>query len=58
MVYLVVILIIGILLLTFDPNDSQTLYYGTQKVYKTTNAAGNWTSISPDLSNGPHAGKS
>jgi photosystem II stability/assembly factor-like uncharacterized protein len=42
--------------LTLDPNDSQTLYYGTQKVYKTTNAAGNWTSISPDLSNGPYAG--
>ena len=42
--------------LTIDPNDSQTLYYGTQKVYKTTNAAGNWTSISPDLSNGPYAG--
>ncbi|PHS68455.1 MAG: hypothetical protein COB12_00985 [Flavobacterium sp.] len=40
----------------FDPNDSQTLFYGTQKVYKTTNAAGNWTAISPDLSNGPHTG--
>jgi len=40
----------------FDPNDSQTLFYGTQKVYKTTNAAGNWTAISPDLSNGPHSG--
>ncbi len=40
----------------FDPSDSQTLYYGTQKVYKTTNAAGNWTAISPDLSNGPHSG--
>ncbi len=42
--------------LVLDPNDSQTLYYGTQKVYKTTNAAGNWTAISPDLSNGPHTG--
>jgi len=42
--------------ITFDPNDSQTLFYGTQKVYKTTNAAGNWTAISPDLSNGPHTG--
>jgi len=42
--------------ITFDPSDSQTLYYGTQKVYKTTNAAGNWTAISPDLSNGPHTG--
>jgi len=42
--------------LVLDPNDSQTLYYGTQKVYKTTNAAENWTAISPDLSNGPYAG--
>lgn len=42
--------------ITFDPADSQTLFYGTQKVYKTTNAAGNWTAISPDLSNGPHSG--
>ncbi len=42
--------------ITFDPADSQTLYYGTQKVYKTTNAAGNWEAISPDLSNGPHSG--
>jgi len=42
--------------ITFDPSDSQSLYYGTQKVYKTTNAAGNWTAISPDLSNGPHTG--
>jgi photosystem II stability/assembly factor-like uncharacterized protein len=42
--------------LVLDPDDSQTLYYGTQKIYKTTNAAGNWTAISPDLSNGPHTG--
>ena len=42
--------------ITFDPADSQTLFYGTQKVYKTTNAAGNWAAISPDLSNGPHSG--
>ncbi len=42
--------------ISFDPNDSQTLFYGTQKVYKTTNAAGTWTAISPDLSNGPHTG--
>ncbi len=42
--------------ITFDPNDSQTLFYGSNRVYKTTNAAGNWTAISPDLSNGPHSG--
>jgi len=42
--------------IAFDPNDSQTLFYGSNRVYKTTNAAGNWTAISPDLSNGPHSG--
>jgi photosystem II stability/assembly factor-like uncharacterized protein len=39
-----------------DPVDSQTLYYGTNRLYKTTNAAGNWTAISPDLTNGPGGG--
>ncbi|AFL81190.1 hypothetical protein Aeqsu_1709 [Aequorivita sublithincola DSM 14238] len=42
--------------ITFDPNNSQTLYFGTNKLYKTTNAAGNWSAISPDLTNGPHNG--
>ena len=42
--------------ITFDPADSQTLYYGTQRVYRTTNGASNWAAISPDLSNGPHNG--
>ncbi len=42
--------------ITFDPNNSQILYYGANKVYKTTNAAASWTSISPDLSNGPYNG--
>jgi len=42
--------------ITFDPSNSQILYYGTNRVYKTTNAAANWTAISPDLSNGPHSG--
>ncbi len=41
---------------TFDPNNSQTLYYGANRVYKTTNAAGNWSAISPDLTNGPYTG--
>ncbi|SRX54256.1 VPS10 domain-containing protein [Aequorivita sp. CIP111184] len=40
----------------FDPNNSQILYFGTNKLYKTTNAAGNWSAISPDLTNGPHTG--
>ncbi|MCZ4317368.1 T9SS type A sorting domain-containing protein [Aequorivita viscosa] len=42
--------------ITFDPSNSQTLYYGTNKLYKTTNAAGNWSAISPDLTDGPHTG--
>ena len=42
--------------ITFDPANSNTLYFGTDRVYKTTDAAANWTAISPDLSNGPYAG--
>lgn len=42
--------------ITFDPNNSQTLYFGTNRLYKTTNAAGNWSAISPDLTDGPHSG--
>ncbi|MGE5436437.1 MAG: T9SS type A sorting domain-containing protein, partial [Syntrophothermus sp.] len=32
-----------------DPNDANILVAGTYKLYKTTNKAGNWTSISGDL---------
>lgn len=35
-----------------DPNNNNILYYGTNKVYRTTNAAGSWTAVSPDLTNG------
>lgn len=35
-----------------DFNNPSTLYFGTQRIYKTTNRAANWTAISPDLSNG------
>jgi len=42
--------------ITMDPLDSQILYYGTQRLYKTTNAAGSWTVISPDLTNGSGGG--
>ncbi len=38
--------------LVMDPNDSQQLYFGTNQVYQTTNGAGVWTSISPDLTLG------
>jgi len=35
-----------------DPNNSNTLYYGTDRVYRTTNGANSWTAISPDLTDG------
>ncbi len=38
--------------LVMDPSNSQTLYFGTDRVYQTTNGASNWTAISPDLTGG------
>jgi hypothetical protein len=35
-----------------DPANAQRLYFGTSNVYQTTNGAGLWTEISPDLTNG------
>ena len=35
-----------------DPNDHNVLYYGTDRVYRTTNGADIWTVISPDLTDG------
>ena len=32
-----------------DPNDSDVLYYGTDRVYRSTNGAASWQPISPDL---------
>jgi len=32
-----------------DPNNNNKLYYGTNHLYRTTNGAGNWISISPSL---------
>jgi len=42
--------------LVFDPQDSQILYTGTQRVYKSINGAANWSPISPDLTNGDGGG--
>ncbi|MDP2688429.1 MAG: T9SS type A sorting domain-containing protein [Aequorivita sp.] len=42
--------------IAFDPNNSQILYFGANRLYKTTNAASNWNAISPDLTDGPHPG--
>lgn len=35
----------------FDPADPSILYYGTNKLYKSTNRASTWQPISPDLTN-------
>jgi len=37
----------------FDPANPEILYYGSNKLYKSTNRAVSWTAISPDLTNGP-----
>lgn len=37
----------------FDPANSQILYYGSNKLYKSTNRAVSWSAISGDLTNGP-----
>lgn len=42
--------------IVFDPQNSEILYYSTQRVWKTTNAARSWTPISPDLTNGSGGG--
>jgi len=42
----------------FDPNNPQILYYGANRLYKTTNRAGSWQVVSPDLTNGSSGGNS
>jgi photosystem II stability/assembly factor-like uncharacterized protein len=39
-----------------NPINPNSLYYGSQRVYKSTNKAVNWSVISDDLTNGPGAG--
>jgi hypothetical protein len=36
----------------FDPNNPQILYYGANRLYKTTNRAVSWQPVSPDLTDG------
>lgn len=38
--------------LVLDPENAQTLYFGTNVVYQTTNGASSWAAISPDLTGG------
>ncbi len=40
----------------FDPQDPTVLYYGSDKVFRSTNRAVNWSAISPDLTDGPGNG--
>ncbi|MBM4167483.1 MAG: hypothetical protein FJ218_11280, partial [Ignavibacteria bacterium] len=40
----------------FNPLNSASLFLGSDKMYKTTDRANNWTAISPDLTNGPSPG--
>jgi photosystem II stability/assembly factor-like uncharacterized protein len=37
----------------FDPTNPEVLYYGANRLYKSTNRASAWTAISNDLTNGP-----
>lgn len=36
-----------------DQSDPATLYFGTYRIWQTTDGAGTWNAISPDLTNGP-----
>lgn len=38
------------------PYDNNVLYYGSNRLYRTSNGAGLWTAISGDLTDGPGAG--
>lgn len=35
----------------FDPNNSSTMYYGANRLYKSVDGADSWVPISPDLTN-------
>ncbi|RMG22845.1 MAG: hypothetical protein D6730_15665, partial [Bacteroidetes bacterium] len=37
----------------FAPHDTRILYYGAERLYRSTNRAVSWQPISPDLSGGP-----
>ena len=38
--------------LVMDPSDASRLYFGTYRIYQTTDSASSWTAISPDLTSG------
>ncbi len=37
----------------FNPQNPKSLYFGTERIYKSSNRAQSWQPISPGLSNGP-----
>lgn len=37
----------------FDPGNPEILYYGSNRLYKSTNRAQSWSPVSTDLTNGP-----
>ena len=39
--------------IAFDSADNDIVYYGTHRLYQSTNTGTNWTAISPDLTAGP-----
>lgn len=39
--------------LVIDQKTPANLYFGTYRIWQTTNGAGAWTAVSPDLTNGP-----
>ncbi|MEM1325190.1 MAG: T9SS type A sorting domain-containing protein [Bacteroidota bacterium] len=40
--------------IAIDPSDYATLYYGSQRLYRSTNRAASWEAISNDLTKGLH----
>lgn len=42
--------------IAFDPANPDIVYYGANRLWQTTNAAANWSAISPDLTDGPYTG--
>jgi len=40
----------------FDPNNSNIMYYGANRLYKSINGADSWNAISSDLTNGDPGG--
>jgi photosystem II stability/assembly factor-like uncharacterized protein len=39
--------------LAMHPVDAQTLYFGTYRLWKTTNGGGQWTALTDDITDGP-----